>query len=136
MSTKEERDLEEELGSSPWDLYADEDEPWTDLERLLKLEEKFDYQYEIAHVLGTSPSKISYWLDKAHNEVDIEPEETECTYHEICGNNSLGGKTTMCDECLDLVRYNDSPQFGERIDPEDADTMIDHMEALHEASEQ
>ena len=102
MTTKADRDLEEELGPSPWPIFADDDEPHKDFERLLKLERRFDYQYEIAHVLGVDASKISYWLQKAHewNEQKAIEEGGTCAR---CGTDTIG-KAAMCPDCLDAVR--------------------------------
>lgn len=106
MVTKAERDLDEELGKSPWPIYEDEDEPWKDKKRLLKLEERFDFVYEIAHVLGTTTSTVSYWLNKAREDQDVHLERGD---NVIC--NECGGETplfeTICPECLNELRTRD-----------------------------
>ena len=82
---------------------------------MLKLDGRHEYQYEIAHVLGASPSQISYWMDKAceYSESQVEEvaeqgETKECVYHKICGNELTVGRNEVCPQCLDLVRHNDS----------------------------
>lgn len=114
MTTKAERNLEEELGPSPWPMYEDKDEPWTDPERMLKLDEEFDYQYEIAHVLDTSPSKVSYWMEKAKEHAQEEALKAGETCI-ICEENEVpGGEGTgngACPECLDRQRHERSNQI-------------------------
>lgn len=110
MTTKDDRDLEAELGPSPWGIYADEEEPWKDLERLLKLDEKFDYQYEIAHVLGTTPATISYWMGKAHEHRREEALKAgalckRCEDAETPGGGKTGNE--LCVECLSELRDRD-----------------------------
>lgn len=120
--TKADRDLTEELGPSPWAMYEDEDEPWKDLKRLLRLEEKFDYQYEIAHVLGCDPSKISYWLGKAH-EVHKEELRASGAICVRCDENETPGAdrsvNQLCDECIDALRERDREadydSYGEHL---------------------
>lgn len=109
LMSKSDHNLEEELGASPWQIYEDRDEPWKDHELMLKLDEKFDYQYEVAHVLGTTPSKISYWMEKAEENwsPSLEDEKFECEYFEVCGYEAPNPES-LCTTCLDLVRYNDS----------------------------
>lgn len=115
----------------PWPMFADEEEPWKDLDRLLKWEEKMDTQMELGDAFGCSPSTISYWLDKARDEVEPEydDEELQCNYFEVCGNLAASPKMGVCDVCLDVMRHNDS---ADCIDPEDSETLADHMETLYE----
>lgn len=107
MSTKEERDLEAELGPSPWPMFEDAEEPWTDPERMLKLREKFTYQYEIAHVLGTTPSTVSYWMDKAEAYERSEALKSGALCAICEENETPGGAETgnsLCEECTDAGR--------------------------------
>ncbi|WP_372611681.1 hypothetical protein [Halomonas sp.] len=110
MTTKSERNLEEELGPSPNPFFAKKDEPWKDAKVMLKLDKKHDYQYEIAHVLGISASKVSYWMDKAYDNYEPEPDDEalECEYYPVCGNETPGASNGLCTECLDLLRQDDS----------------------------
>jgi len=118
---------------SAWPMYSNEDEPWKNLERLLKLEEKMETQQEMGDALGCTPSTISYWLDKARDEVEIEPDEEElhCDYFEVCGNLTPGVNNGNCTVCLDLVRHNQSQVSG-MIDPDDFENRLEHLEALYE----
>jgi hypothetical protein len=90
----------------PWAMFADEDEPWKDLDRLLKWEEKLDTQAELGDAFGCSPSTISYWLDKARDnpEVGDGGEDIECR---DCGGETPG-QNVICDDCLDKLRHEDS----------------------------
>lgn len=103
-----ERDLS---GSSPWSMYEDEDEPWKDFERLLRLNEKLDHQYEIAHALGTSGSTISYWLDKAKREELRDALRggeicSRCEDEEVPGGDETANQ--LCETCVDELRHRDS----------------------------
>lgn len=91
----------------PWDIFADEDEPWKDLERLLKLDEKLDHQYEIADALGTSPSTISYWMDKAKEKRRQERLEAG-TLCQVCEDAEVPGAGEACADCLDAARSADA----------------------------
>jgi hypothetical protein len=121
----------------PWPLYADEDEPWKDYERLLKLDAKFTYQYEVADALGTSPSTISYWLGKAKDEYQPEPddERLKCDRFEACGNQTPGPNNGLCDVCLDLARHNtmmDDKYKTKGLDATDFESMLAYQRALYE----
>ena len=111
MSTKDDRDLEDELGPSPHPAFADREEPWTDHELMLKLDERHDYQYEIAHVLGCSSSKVSYWLQKA-KEWRLQQGIKTGAICQRCEDSKVpGGAVTgnsFCETCLDEVRLNQS----------------------------
>lgn len=133
MATKQERDLEAELGPSPWPMYADEEEPWKDHERMLKLDAKFDYQYEIAHVLGTTGSTVSYWLKKAKENYtpEVTDEDLKCEYFEVCHNETPGPNNGCCDNCLAIVRHNNSAR-GDDIDATDFETMNDYIAELYD----
>lgn len=124
---------------SPWDTFADEEEPWKDFERLLKLEEQMDYQYEIADALGTSPSTISYWLEKAHDEYQPEPddEDLKCVYFDVCGNEVVAQSNAVCGVCLDLARRADFDGLGRGalIEDDDPDPET-RMEALYDHYEE
>lgn len=113
----------------PWPMFADEDEPWKDLDRLLKWEAKMDTQMELGDAFGCSPSTISYWLDKARDEVDPEydDEELRCEYFAVCGNHMDHPSSGVCTVCLDLMRHNDAADEL-RIDG----SVEDHMEQLHD----
>lgn len=90
--------------SEPWDLYDDEEEPWKDRERILELEKKMDTQVEIGDALGCTPSTISYWLRKFHDEEeDVVGEGIECR---DCGAETAG-RCKICDGCLDNLRERD-----------------------------
>lgn len=132
MTTKAERNLEEELGPSPWDLYADRDEPWKDHELMLKLEDKFDYKYEIAHVLGASANQISYWMEKAHNNYTptLSEDEFECIYFEVCKYKTYQSEE-ICTTCLDLVREN-ATSGPPQINADSPAEMLDHIEELYD----
>lgn len=99
---REDCDFEE-----PWPMFADEDEPWKDLDRLLKLDDRMDYQYEIADALGTSPSSISYWLDKAKEKRRQERLE-EGTLCQVCEEAEVPGGGSTCGSCLDDARDADA----------------------------
>lgn len=129
MATKQERDLDAELGPSPWPMYADEEEPWTDHERMLKLAEQFSYQYEIAHVLDCTPSRVSYWMEKAENnwKPKLADEEFECRYFKVCGYETPNSDS-LCPTCLSLVRHNDS---ADGFDPDEASDLTEHIQTLY-----
>ena len=140
MVTKAERDLEAELGPSPWPIYDGKDEPWKDADRMLKLKEKFDYQYEIAHVLGCSTSQVSYWMEKAEEtwSPSLDEGDTECVYFAVCGYKTVGPRNDACDTCLDVARENQSGAKNRSdsfIDPRDSESLVEHMKKLYEASD-
>lgn len=117
MVTKAERDLEAELGPSPWTMYEDREEPHKDHALMLKLNEKFDYQYEIAHVLDVDESKISYWMQKAVEWGKQEALKTgelcqRCEDEEVPGGEETGNG--YCEDCLSDVRLGESarPEVG------------------------
>ena len=137
MTTKDKRNLTDELGPSPNPFFAKKDEPWEDPKLMLKLDKRHEYQYEIAHVLGASPSQISYWMDKAYEYDESQFEEAaeqgetkQCIHHEVCGNELTVGHSEVCPQCLDLVRHNDSAT-GQTIDPADSDSLAEHMSELY-----
>ena len=137
MTTKAKRNLTDELGPSPNPFFAKKDEPWEDPKLMLKLDGQHEYQYEIAHVLGISESKVSYWMGKAHEYSESQVEEAaeqgetkQCIYHEVCGNELTVGRNEVCPQCLDLVRHNDSAT-GQTIDPADSESLIEHMSELY-----
>lgn len=115
----------------PWDMFAEEEEPWKDLDRLLEWEGKLDTQMELGDAFGCSPSTISYWLDKAKDEVEPEydDEELHCRYHDVCGNLCPGLKNGICDVCLDLARHNSR---SKKIDPADSSDYDSHIGKLYE----
>lgn len=131
MTTKTERNLEEELGPSPNPLFAKRDEPWKDHELMLKLQDQHQYQYEIAHVLGCSESKVSYWMQKAEENwaPEVNEEEHECCFFEVCGFKTHT-EDGICPTCLDLVRENDSAPSPRH--PSESDNMTEHIAALYE----
>lgn len=104
----------------PAPLFEGEDEPWKDLDRLLSLEDYFDYQYEIADVLGIGPSTISYWLDKAHEkrQQELLEQGSLCT---VCEENEVPAGGEACGDCLDDARAADAGA--------DYDHYPDHLEA-------
>ena len=111
MTTKAKRNLTDELGPSPNPFFAKKDEPWKNHKLMLKLDGRHEYQYEIAHVLGISESKVSYWMGKAHEYDESQVEEAaeqgetkECVYHEICGNEA-DYKTTV------TILYSDTAMY-------------------------
>jgi hypothetical protein len=132
MATKAERDLEDELGPSPHPLFEDREKPWEDAELMLRLQDEHDYQYEIAHLLGCKPSRISYWMDKA--EEGWEPsvaEETECLHFDVCGYQSPSNSANrICNTCIDIMRFNDKQD--DPIRPADIDGMQAYITALYE----
>jgi hypothetical protein len=132
MATKTDRDLEAELGPSPDPFFARKDKPWQDMELMLQLDEQHDYQYEIAHVLGCSPSKVSYWLDKARSGWKPSvPEETECLHFDICGYQSpADSRNRICNTCVDLMRFNDKQD--DPIDVAEIDGMKRYIRTLYE----
>jgi hypothetical protein len=115
----------------PWDMFAEEEHPWKDLDRLLEWEGKLDTQMELGDAFGCSPSTISYWLDKAKDEVEPEydDEELHCRYHDVCGNLAPGPKNHICRVCLDLARHNSG---AKEIDPDDSSDYDSHIEKLYE----
>lgn len=87
--------------SEPWDIFADEDKPWTDLDRLAKWNEKLGTQAELGDAFGCHPSTISYWLDKIDDsKPDEAAEEIDCLQ---CGGDTPGFNL-ICDDCLDQLR--------------------------------
>lgn len=90
----------------PWPMYADEEEPWKDLERLLKLEQKMETQMEMGSALGCTPSTISYWLSKAHDDPDIHLEDGADIFCENCDGETPRFET-ICPDCLDDLRERD-----------------------------
>jgi len=137
MTTKAKRNLTDELGPSPNPFFAKKDEPWEDPKLMLKLDGRHEYQYEIAHVLGISESKVSYWMGKAHEYDESQVEEAaeqgetkQCIYHEVCGNELTVGRNEVCPQCLDLVRHNDSAN-GKRICRVDPYSLAEHMSELY-----
>lgn len=113
----------------PWAMFKDEEEPWKDLNRLLDWEERLDTQMELGDAFGCSPSTISYWLDKARDEVEPEydDEERQCEYFSVCGNLMDHPSSGVCTVCLDLMRHNDT------ADEIQVDGSVeDHMEELHD----
>lgn len=130
---QEQRNLEDELGPSPWPIYANEDEPWKDYERLLKLEEKFKYQYEIAHVLGTTPATISYWMQKAHDEYvpEVSDEDLKCEYFEVCHNETPHPNNSLCVGCIGLLRHNTS-EHGDGIGGAEFKSMTEYVSHLYD----
>jgi len=121
--------------SEPWPMFADEDEPWKDFDRLDRLEGQMDTQKEMAAALGCSPSTISYWLGKKADEYDPEPteEQLKCDYYEVCGNETPGPNNGLCDLCLDLGRRRSSEVGSPKdLEGDDFTTMEDHMELLYE----
>lgn len=110
MATKEERDLDDELGPSPHPLFEDKDEPWKDPELMLRLREQHDYQYEIAHVLGATPGQVSYWMEKAVEWGRQEALKAGALCQRCEDAETPGGSATgngFCVECLAEVRRGD-----------------------------
>lgn len=120
-------------GETPWE---DVEEPWEDAELMLKMKAHFDYQYEVAEELGITESKCAYWMGKHREnyEPEPDPEEYDCTYIEVCGNESLN-PNSLCSECLRLARFNDS-KAGKRgetyIERSEYDDMVAFMKEVHE----
>jgi hypothetical protein len=106
MATKPDRDLEAELGPSPHPAFGTRDEPWKDAELMLKLDQQHDYQYEIAHVLGTSPSQISYWMQKAKDDPEVSLVDHDDVVCEQC-DGKTAGQNIICANCLDAMRRRD-----------------------------
>jgi hypothetical protein len=131
--SREDRNLEEELGPSPHPAFADMGEPWKDAKLMLKLDELHDYQYEIAHILGCDDSKISYWMQKAEEnwEPVVGEEEFECIFFKVCNRmaHSEGG---ICDTCLDLVRHHDSVQDIQSSCGEGEQEKLHHVQNLYD----
>lgn len=117
----------------PWPMFSDEEEPWKDLERLLKWEQKMDTQMELGDAFGCSPSTISYWLDKAKDEVEPDPDEEDlhCEFHDVCDNLAPGVNNSLCIVCLDLARHNQG-ELPDGVPMEEYDDRESHMEALYE----
>jgi len=117
--------------TEPWPIFQDEDEPWKDMDRLLKWEDKMDTQMELGDAFGCSPSTISYWLGKARDEVEPEwsDKELQCDHFEVCGNLAPGPNNATCIVCLDLMRHN-SRDSG--LDPGESDDMTAHVGKLYE----
>lgn len=115
----------------PWPMFSDEDEPWKDLERLLKWDGKMDTQKEMGDAFGCTPSTISYWLNKARDEVEPEydDEELQCSHFEVCGNLGPSPVNGICTVCLDLMRHN---QSAKDIDPGESEDVTSHMEVLYQ----
>lgn len=96
---------------------TNDEKPWKDLENLLQMEKEYETQKAIANELGCTSANISYWLDKAHNQLDEdeveekeeneEIEKPDCFYYDVCGNKAPGLHQEICDECLSLTREND-----------------------------
>jgi len=135
MTAKTERDLEDELGPSPHPAFKSRDEPWKDHELMVQLDEKHTYQYEVAHVLGTTPSKISYWMDKAHENwtPEVDDEELKCKFFDTCHGEMDQVSAGLCNTCLDLLRHDQS-ESGENIreEFEGDEDREKYIEALHE----
>lgn len=111
MPTKDDRDLEAELGPSPHPLFEDKEEPWKDPELMLRLRDQHDYQYEIAHVLGCSSSQVSYWMGEAEEWAKAEALKSgalcqRCEDEEVPGAARSGNG--FCEPCLDEVRRGDA----------------------------
>jgi hypothetical protein len=122
--------------TEPWDIFADENQPWKDLDRLLELDEKMETQNEVADALGCSPSTISYWLQKARDsrEAGLD-QDNPCFYNEVCGNEAPGPNNGACDDCLYLARLNEhlNEKYKTKgLDPESSESMTEHIAALHE----
>jgi len=92
--------------SEPWPMFADEDRPWTDFDRLYRLREKMDTQKEMASALGCTPSTISTWLSKLPDRYQPEPddESLKCEYWDVCYNTTPAPRNGLCDTCLVLCR--------------------------------
>lgn len=117
--------------SEPWQMFAGEEKPWTDLERVLRLDDKMDTQKEMGDALGCHPSTVSTWLQKAKKsrDVSLDSEEQDCMNWEVCGNQAPTGRMVICDSCLDLVRTADrerGPNFS------DYDEREEFMEEAYE----
>jgi hypothetical protein len=117
----------------PWPMYSDEDEPWKDLERLMKLDEKMDTQKEMGAALGCTPSTISYWLNKAQDEVEpeVDEEDLHCYHYDACGNLTPRINNSVCIVCIDLGRHNQSQQ-PHGLDMKDFENEASYMEALYD----
>ena len=113
---------------------TNDDKPWKDLEKLLQMEREYETQKAIANELGCTSANISYWLDKAHNQLDEEEvedgeneeeaEKPDCMYFEVCGNKAPGFHQGICNECLSLTRENDSQ---EEVDISEFDDLNKYM---------
>lgn len=91
--------------SEPWPMYADEEKPWTDFDRLETLREKMGTQAEIGDALGCHPSTISDWLQKLDAKKEQEARETESPC-ELCSDD-CPGKNDACGDCLSALRARD-----------------------------
>ncbi|UBF19166.1 HTH domain-containing protein [Halorubrum phage HRTV-14] len=120
-----------------------EEEAWKDADVLHELyhDEGLD-QSEMGDELGCSAGTISYWMDKlgvdtthtSHNtRAEPRPDDWECEYYEVCGNETPGPRNGLCDRCLDLARLNQSGYYdGETVDRSSFDDMSEFMAALYE----
>ncbi|AGM11063.1 HTH domain-containing protein [Haloarcula virus HCTV-8] len=119
-------------------------DPWKDKETLRELyHDKGLDQSEMGDELGCSAGTISYWMDKLgvntthtkHNSTQQEPqaEDWECEYFEVCGNETPGPRNGLCDDCLDMVRDNQSAYYdGEKVERSSFEDMTEFVKTLYE----
>lgn len=102
----------------PWPLFADEDEPWKDRERLFRLLNEMPTQKHVGDALGCSPSTIGYWKGKFEDQIVAEAidEDSKCEYYDVCENETPGGLGEICDLCLDLARKASHGDVGPHSD--------------------
>jgi hypothetical protein len=93
--------------SEPWSMFAGEEQPWKNLNRLLKWDEKMDTQKEMGDAFGCSPSTISYWLQKAKSDPNVHLEDGSGIQCERC-DGETPGHNVICNDCLDGVRDRDA----------------------------
>ncbi|AGM10840.1 HNH endonuclease [Halorubrum tailed phage 8] len=120
-----------------------EEEAWKDADVLHELyhDEGLD-QSEMGDELGCSAGTISYWMDKlgvdtTHTKhktrAEPRPEDWECEYYEVCGNETPGPRNGLCDNCLDLVRDNQSAYYdGEKVERSSFEDMTEFVKTLYE----
>lgn len=120
-----------------------DEEPWKDADVLRDLyHDKGLDQSEMGDELGCSAGTISYWMNKlgvdtthtSHNtQSEPRPEDWECEYFEVCSNETPGPRNGLCDECLDMVRDNQSSYYdGETVERSSFDDMTEFVKALYE----
>jgi len=112
--------------SEAWQMFQGEKEPWKDLDRLLKWEQKLDTQQEMADAFGCSPSTISYWLGKARTERRRQRLEAgelcvRCEENETPGG--IDSANRICDACLEEVRGRDRKTRY--------DNYLEHLQETH-----
>jgi transcriptional regulator with XRE-family HTH domain len=99
-------------------------QPWKDFDRLEEVQQECDTQKEMAEKLGCSAATVSNWLGKKEEseEFDRYSDPTKCHLHDVCGNDTPGAGNTLCENCLDVLRYFEA----------DSMSSIETVEELYE----